>query len=240
MLTSGPKKNSAGIAWDITALERLYKSIDSRFMSWRASPVSAFYLESSGPWMHALERPLRIQDMIFETDRLFIRNWTLDDAEALYEIYRNPEVVQFLGATPKTTDSVEEAKSDLEQWFLVQAKRSEGHDEWAIVRKEDEKVIGNTMCKSLPNNEKKPSGELEIGWHLGREYWGMGYATESARAVAEYGFRVNPDIPRLLALVYSANAASQKVARNIGMVHLGLSSNYYGVELEVFELKRRE
>jgi RimJ/RimL family protein N-acetyltransferase len=189
---------------------------------------------------HQSGKSLRIHDMIFETDRLYARSWTLDDAEALYEIYRNPEVVQFLGATPKTTDSVEEAKSDLEQWLLAKARQSEGHDEWAIVRKEDQKVIGNIMCKSLPNNEKKPSGELEIGWHLGREYWHMGYASEAARAIAEYGFRVNPAIPRLLALVYSANVASQKVARNIGMEHLGLSSNYYGVELEVFELKRRE
>ena len=99
--------------------------------------------------------------MIFETDRLLVREWTLDDVEAIYEIYRNPEVVQFLGATPKTTDSVEEAKSDLEQWLLAKAKQSEGHDEWAIVRKEDQKVIGNIMCKSIPNNEKKPSTELE-------------------------------------------------------------------------------
>jgi RimJ/RimL family protein N-acetyltransferase len=86
----------------------------------------------------------------------------------------------------------------------------------------------------------EPSGEIEIGWHLGREYWGMGYASEAARAVVEYGFRVNPAIPRLLALVYSANVASQKVAKNVGMEHLGLSSNYYGAELEVFELKRPE
>ena len=145
-----------------------------------------------------------------------------------------------MGATPKTTDSVEEAKSDLEQWLLAKAKQSEGHDEWAIIRKKDQKVIGNIMCKSLPNNEMEPSGEIEIGWHLGREYWGMGYATEAAKAVAEYGFRMNPEVPRFLAVVYPKNTASKKVATNIGMAPLGLSSKYYGAELEVFELKRPE
>lgn len=178
--------------------------------------------------------------MLFETDRLFVREWTMDDVEAVYDIYRNPEVVRFLGATPKTMDSLEEAKVDMERWMAIQAKRPSGQGGWAIVRKEDEKIIGTIMCKSLPGNDMEPSGEIEIGWHLGREYWGMGYATEAAKAVAEYGFQMNPDVPRFLAVVYPANSASQKVARNIGMQHLGLSSDYYGVELEVFELRRPE
>ena len=164
----------------------------------------------------------------------------MDDVEAVYEIYRNPEVVRYLGSTPKTTDSIEEATYDMERWMQIQAKRPTGQGGWAIVRKQDEKIIGTIMCKSLPNNEMEPSGETEIGWHLGREYWGMGYATEAAKAVAEYGFRMNPEVPRFLAVVYPENKASIKVATNIGMRPLGLSSNFYGVHLEVFELRRPE
>ncbi len=183
---------------------------------------------------------LRTEDMVFETDRLFARPWTLDDVEAAFDIYRKPEVNRYLGRNPKSLESIEEAKEMLERWVANQAKRPVGQGTWALVRKEDEKIIGTIMCKSLPNGDLEPSGEIEIGWHLDPSAWGFGYATEAGLAVAEYGFRMDPNLPRVLAVVYPENTASQNVALKVGMTHLGVSSDYYGIEMELFELKRPE
>ena len=183
---------------------------------------------------------LRTEDMVFETDRLYARPWSVDDVEAAFEIYRKPEVNRYLGRNPKSLETTEEAQEMLERWVANQAKRPVGQGTWALVRKEDEKIIGTIMCKALPNAEREPSGEIEIGWHLDPEAWGYGYATEAGLAVAEYGFKKDPNLPRVLAVVYPENTASKKVASKVGMTHLGLSSDYYGMELELFELKRPE
>ncbi|MEI7984442.1 MAG: GNAT family N-acetyltransferase [Armatimonadota bacterium] len=176
--------------------------------------------------------------MVFETDRLYARTYNLDDVETAFDIYRKPEVNRYLGRNPKSLETLQEAQEMLERWVANQAKRPAGQGTWALVRKKDERIIGTIMCKALPTAELEPSGEIEIGWHLDPEAWGYGYATEAGLAVAEYGFRMDPNLPRVLAVVYPENAASQKVARNVGMTHLGLSSDFYGMELELFELKR--
>ena len=181
---------------------------------------------------------LRTEDLVFETERLYARPWGLNDVEVAFDIYRKPEVNRYLGRNPKSLETIEEAQAMLERWVANQSKRPAGQGAWALVRKEDEKIIGTIMCKALPNAELDPSGEIEIGWHLDPEAWGYGYATEAGLAVAEYGFRMDPNLSRVLAVVYQENEASQKVAKNVGMTHLGLSSEYYGMELELFELMR--
>ena len=183
---------------------------------------------------------LRTEDMVFETNRLYARPWALDDVESAFDIYRKPEVNQYLGRNPKSLETIEEARAMLERWVANQAKRPVGQGTWALVRKDDEKIIGTIMCKDLPNGELEPSGEIEIGWHLDPEAWGYGYATEAGLAVAEYGFKKDPNLSRVLAVVYPENNASKKVASKVGMTHLGISSDYYGMELDLFELKRPE
>ena len=181
---------------------------------------------------------LRTEDMVFETDRLIARLWRIDDAEAAFAIYGNLEVQRYLGREPKVVESLEAMQSILEKRLVAQKGWQVGRGFWALVRKDDEQLIGAIMCKSLPNGDGEPSGEIEIGWHLGQEFWGNRYATEAGSAVAQYGFSKDPELKRVLAVVYPANIASQKVATRIGMTHLGTSSEYYGIELEVFERDR--
>ncbi|MBS1702022.1 MAG: GNAT family N-acetyltransferase [Armatimonadetes bacterium] len=98
--------------------------------------------------------------------------------------------------------------------------------------------MGCIFCKEFPEKEKAPHGEVETGWHLGQEFWGYGYATEAAKAVANFGFEKDPALERLMAVVYTENTASRRVAEKIGMKHLGKMDWYYGVPLEVYELIR--
>ena len=181
---------------------------------------------------------LRTADMVFETDRLFARLWRPEDIASSFEIYRNPEVVKYLGREPKPMATIEEMTGIIERRLEAQKEWKPGKGFWALVRKEDEKLIGAIMCKFLPDGENNLTSDVEIGWHLGQDFWGSGYATEAAKAVAEYGFKTDPVLNRLVAVIYDANEPSKKVARKIGMKHIGKSAAYYGVELEVFELKR--
>ena len=58
--------------------------------------------------------------------------------------------------------------------------------------------------------------ETDIGWHLLREHWGQGLATEAARASRDYAF-VQLGVERLVAQIHPENSASRRVAEKIGM-----------------------
>jgi RimJ/RimL family protein N-acetyltransferase len=60
-----------------------------------------------------------------------------------------------------------------------------------------------------------PTGLPEIGWRLGRAFWGRGLATSAARAVVERARAA--EVPRLISMIHEANAASVGVARKLGM-----------------------
>jgi RimJ/RimL family protein N-acetyltransferase len=61
-------------------------------------------------------------------------------------------------------------------------------------------------------------GEVELGWTLGREHWGHGYATEAARAVRDWAFR-ELRLTRLISIIHPDNAASIRVAERLGAHH---------------------
>ncbi len=60
-----------------------------------------------------------------------------------------------------------------------------------------------------------PVGEPEIGWRLGRTFWGRGHATEAARAAVQRAREAG--VGHLIAMIHEANAASFGVARRLGM-----------------------
>jgi RimJ/RimL family protein N-acetyltransferase len=60
-----------------------------------------------------------------------------------------------------------------------------------------------------------PIGQPEIGWRLGRAFWGHGFATQATRAVVERARAA--EVPRLISMIHESNAASFGVARKLGM-----------------------
>ena len=149
------------------------------------------------------------QTNILETARLVFRRLTLDDLDALFALYRDPETRQYF---PEGTLTFEETKEELE-WFL------NGHPDhpelglWATIYKETGAFIGR--CGLLP---WKIDGreEVEVAYLLDKAYWGQGLATEAAQAIAEYAFGTL-QLSRLICLMHRANHASASVATKIGM-----------------------
>ncbi|MFN2625571.1 MAG: GNAT family N-acetyltransferase, partial [Mycobacteriales bacterium] len=95
-------------------------------------------------------------------------------------------------------------------------------------------LVGAVILNPFPDIEPT---EVEVGWHLGRAYWGNGYATEAGAAALDHGFQT-VGLDRIFAVVYSENARSLAVCDRLGMTHHGSTDRYYGVDLELFTIDR--
>lgn len=143
---------------------------------------------------------------ILETDRLLLREFVLDDAEALFRMVSDPDVTRYTGDGVKT---LEEAKQGLEE-RLLEDYRKYGYGRWATVDKSTGKVIGFAGLKYLDE-----VSEVDLGYRFFKEYWGHGLATEAAKAVLDYGIRVLR-LPRIIGIADIENKASLRVLEKVG------------------------
>jgi RimJ/RimL family protein N-acetyltransferase len=167
----------------------------------------------------------------FETERLVVRGWHLADVDAFFDLYRRWEVARWLGSTPRALETLDEAEARVTRWAELN-RSAEDEGRWAVERREDGRVVGTVLLVRLPDGD----GEVEVGWHLHPDAWGHGYATEAARGALDWGFRRG--LEEALAVVRPGNTASAAVCRRLGMEPQGLTSRYYGLELELFRLRR--
>jgi RimJ/RimL family protein N-acetyltransferase len=134
---------------------------------------------------------------------------TEEDAATWHRVFDDPEVMEFHGGVPAERSVYEELtarqrRHDAEHGFCF----------WTMLDEEDD-VIGFTGAQPWRHESFGPVGEIEIGWRLGRAYWGRGYATAAARITLE---RVRAaGVGQIVAMVNSHNARSLAVARRLGM-----------------------
>lgn len=152
---------------------------------------------------------------VLETDRLLLRRLIPDDLDALYALYRDPEMREHFpveGSSPDKTLTYEETKEELE-WFLNGHPKRPELGLWATVLKEDGAFIGR--CGLLPWT-LDGQDEVEVAYLIDKRYWRRGLATEAARGIRDYAFSVL-GLSRLVSLIDHANVASARVAEKIGM-----------------------
>jgi ribosomal-protein-alanine N-acetyltransferase len=145
------------------------------------------------------------------TKRLLLRRWTLSDCDIFAQINADPEVMRYRFrplARHESDDLIEQIEASFDQY---------GFGQWAVERTEDERVIG-FIGLDVAEDDALFAPPFHIGWHLARDAWGCGYATEGAAAVLEYVFDVI-GLPEVVAHTTSANARSQAVMRRLGMRH---------------------
>ncbi len=150
--------------------------------------------------------------IVAETPRLILRQLTLDDLDDLVAIYTYPAVMKFFDST--YTYTYENRKQWLEE-RVFKCYKQRGWGLWATIYKMDNKLIGR--CGLIPQLVDGQE-EVEIGYLLAKEHWGMGLATEAACISRDYGFeklRAN----RLISLIDPDNIASQKVANKVGLTY---------------------
>jgi ribosomal-protein-alanine N-acetyltransferase len=161
------------------------------------------------------------------TPRLRVRPFTLDDAEAMFRVWGDAEVMRYIPREP--AKSVDEIRERLSRSLSVE--REPGMGVWAIARPDDDVAIG---MAGLGRVEWK-GPDVEVAYHLARDAWGRGYATEVAGACVRYGFD-ELGLDRIIGLTFPENVASQRVLEKIGMKKLGLTSRYYQMEMVELEI----
>lgn len=166
-----------------------------------------------------------------KTERLTLRPWRIEDAPGALAIYGDVEVARWL--TPET-DHVQDLAAMrlvLQHWMAEDARLTEPAGRWAVVRNEDDELVGGAVLLPLP-----PDGEdIEIGWQLRRDTWGHGYASEAGRALVRWAFEQGLD--EMFAVSRERNARAVATARRIGMEWVGETDKYYGLRLQVFRLR---
>ena len=112
--------------------------------------------------------------------------------------------------------TVSRAQSDAAVDRQIAAQAELGLCFWALERKPDGAFLG--FCGLRPGVPGTPiADDLEIGWRLGRAFWGEGYAREAAAACLAWAFG-EADAPRVAAITVAANTRSWRLMERLGMV----------------------
>lgn len=148
---------------------------------------------------------MSINKFQLETERLILRQWHKDDFEPYAQICADPEVMRFLGGKPFTP-----AEAWRHMAFLIGHWQLLGYGPFAVEEKATGKFAGRI---GFLNPEGWPG--FELGWTLGKEFWGKGYATEGARRALHYAFN-QLDKDHVISLIDPDNLASIRVAERLG------------------------
>jgi RimJ/RimL family protein N-acetyltransferase len=145
-----------------------------------------------------------------ETTRLRLRTPTLDDADAIFTTYASdPEATRYVSF--RTHRRAEEARDYLRNCAIGWA--GDGPFTWAIVLRDSGRLAG--MIDIRPQSHR-----VELGYILGREYWGRGYMTEVVRVVSDWVL-AQPEVHRVWAVCDVDNLASARVMEKAGMAREG-------------------
>ena len=147
---------------------------------------------------------------ILETERCVVRELTLDDLDALFELYGDGEI-------DKYTDSLYtyEEEKEFQRAYIENMYRYFGYGLWLVFSKETGELIGRA---GLEHREYYEEIELELGYIIGTKYQGQGYATEVCEAILQYA-KENTGFERINALVQAENVVSKKLSEKLGFYH---------------------
>jgi RimJ/RimL family protein N-acetyltransferase len=147
-------------------------------------------------------------EKLLQTDRLYLREFTLMDAPLLLDMHGDPDITRYTG-DPLPWDSLEQTEKVLREAILPQYALKVGR--WAVHLAGNDTFIGWCGLKWV-------NDEYDIGYRFIKKYWGNGYATESAKAVLGYG--VQRRLDPIVGCAATANKASVRVLEKIGLTHV--------------------
>lgn len=163
---------------------------------------------------------------ILETPRLILRHFKAADLDSFAEMVADPDVIRYAttAGKPLSRDQAWNWMSlDEGHWNL------RGYGMWAVEEKGTHQLIGRI---GLQFPEGFP--DIEVGWMLGKPYWGKGYATEGAIASIQFGFR-ELDREDFISMIHPANEASIRLAGRIGEICEG-EIDFFGHKVLLYRI----
>lgn len=144
--------------------------------------------------------------IVLETERLSLREHSIADAENMYNLNLDPEVMKYTGND--SFKSIEDARHFLSTYDHY---KNYGFGRWAVIYKTTNEYLGWCGLKYTPELD-----EYDIGFRFFKRQWDKGFATEAAIACLEMGF-INSKITTIVGRVMRENTASINVLKKIGL-----------------------
>lgn len=153
------------------------------------------------------------------TERLHLRQMQGDDAEALFSILSDTQVMEFYGHEPH--QSLDETREMIRQTQARYASRESLR--WCITLRDEARAIGTCGFHHFDEDFQR----AETGYILDRAYWGKGIMTEAMSAILTYGF-TEMELHRIEAIIDIANEQSKALLLKLGFTYEGnLRQRYY-------------
>ena len=147
---------------------------------------------------------------MMETERLLLRKWNEADAESLFEFASDPDVGPIAGWPPHR--SIEESRDIIKNVLC-------GAECYAVCEKENGKAIGTVELKLNGHTDMtERDDECELGYCLGKQYWGRGYMPEAAREIIRHAFE-DLGMNTIWCGYYEGNLRSKRVQEKVGFVY---------------------
>ncbi|MFT4200634.1 GNAT family N-acetyltransferase [Gordonia sp. (in: high G+C Gram-positive bacteria)] len=170
--------------------------------------------------------------MIVDTPRLWLRPVLPDDVDAFVALDADPQVMRFV------SDGEPTPRSQIAEWTIPRARAeytAHGTGIWTLVQKPSAEFAGWVALRRPRHSRRR---ELELSYRLPRHLWGLGLATEAARAILAIAFTAHP-AERVFAGTAPENAASRRVLEKVGMRAAPGPVGAGEVEYEILRSRRR-
>lgn len=158
-----------------------------------------------------------------DSERLLYRHLHPNDAEQMYQLNSDPQVIQYTG--DDAFESVESAKAFLQAYNPYSIT---GFGRWCVISKDTGAILGWCGLKQLP------TGEIDLGYRFFRKYWFKGYATEASFFSIELA-KTQFGIKELIGKVVPENTGSVNVLLKVGM-HFSHMTKDCGEDTAVYKL----
>lgn len=143
---------------------------------------------------------------VLDTERLQIRETTVDDIDDFYKIYKDPVITAYM--EPLFEDPDEERA--YQEMYIKNVYGLYGYGVWTVIEKKSGKIIGRAGVAP-----REGCVEPELGFVIGKEWQGQGYAKEACEAVLRY-VADEFDIKQVIAVVHKDNQASRRLCQKLG------------------------
>lgn len=170
--------------------------------------------------------------MEIKSSRLILRKFVETDVDRLFLLDSNEEVMKYIGMPPLT--DISESKKVIE--MIQQQYTDNGVGRLAVIEKESGLLIGWSGLKLLTQEINGCNHVYDLGYRFLPEFWGKGYALESAKASLDLGFN-NLKAETIYAHAHSENEGSNHILRKLGFVKTGEFTEPDGICFW-YELKR--
>lgn len=166
--------------------------------------------------------------IVLETERLILRRWEESDAESLYEYAKDPDVGPIAGWPPH--QSIEESREVIRNVFS-------GEEAYAICLKSDRKAIGAIeLMLSGHTDITEKDDECELGYWIGKPFWGQGLVPEAAKELLRRAFE-DLGMKKVWCGYYEGNSKSRRVQEKCGFRYQRTEEN---VDVPLLHEKRTD